>query len=238
MKNIITERQYKILSEQPAGLGTVGGYDWQKPEAIKKGVEMTGVDPHTILMVAAIGSSFIPVIGPLVAGGIGMADAALYYKEGDTKTAGMVAMFSLLPGLGSVVAKIPFIKQLGAKGMTALAAKLSKGGKNLSKLETQAVKGISDNLPLIKQELNTQVKNLASQASAKPVATNVKNSLLNLGKKGLTWSGKNVAPYAVAGAGYEYAWNKYNPNPTINFNNIDTKNISQENQKAAKELQF
>ena len=241
VRYIITEHQYKLIIEQPMGLAPVGGYEYQKPQAIKKSFELTGLEPHTIMMIAGIGSAFIPVIGPLISLGIGLGDAAIYYNEGDTKTAGMVAMFSLLPGIGTIVNKLPFgqiVKQLGTKGMSALASKLSKGGGNLSKLESEVAQGISKNLSLIQQELNSHVKNLATQATTKPLATNVKNQLLNLSKKGLSWTAKNVVPYVGAGAGYEYTWNKFNPQQSINLANIDTKTISAANLKASKELEF
>ena len=49
MQIIISKRQYNLLFEQPIGLGTVGGYDWQKPDAIMKGGEMVKNDPHFFL---------------------------------------------------------------------------------------------------------------------------------------------------------------------------------------------
>jgi len=256
MKYVITERQYKFLSEQPESryapeqfMSTQERRDFQSGSSEKAGKALMrgqeklsnyvqSIDPNTVLMVAQMASAFIPVVGPFISAGIGIYDAAIYYQKGDPKTAGMVLMFSLLPGVGSLVGKIPFVKQLGAKGMAALAVKVAKGGANLTKAETQVVNGISKNLPLIKQELNSQIKTLSTQAAAKPVSSKVKNYLLKVGKNGLAFTGKNVAPYVGAGAGYEYAWNKYNPNPTFNFDNIDTKDISQENQKAAKELKF
>ena len=153
MKIVISESQYGRLFEQPAGLGPVGGYDWQKPEAISKGFEMIGLSPHTILAITEIGSAFIPVIGPIISMGIGAADAALYYKEGDKNSAALAAVFSVLPGLGSVVTKIPGIKTLGQKGMAKLASKIVKGEKTFTPLEAQVAKQIESESQLIKSEV-------------------------------------------------------------------------------------
>jgi hypothetical protein len=191
------------------------------------------------MTILQIGTAFIPAVGPFISAGLGLADAAMYYNEGDTKTAGMVAMFSLMPGVGGVLAnRIPGIKQLGVKGMAALASKISKGTKITDPVELAVVNGISKNPDLVKSSLNTQVKSLAQQSTAKQLSSNVKKPLSNLAKSGLNWTAKNVVPYVGAGAGYEYGWNKFNPQQSINLTNINTKTISAANLKASKELQF
>jgi hypothetical protein len=149
-------------------------------------------DQHTANLVFGIASAFIPVIGPFISAGIGLADAALYYKEGDTKTAGMIAMFSLLPGVGAIANRIPVIRQLGVKGMSALASKLSKGQKITDPIELQVINGIVKNVDLIKSSLNTQVKTLAQQASTKPLSSVIKSGLSKLGKEGLKLVGLGV----------------------------------------------
>jgi hypothetical protein len=207
-------------------------------KVIDKAQEVMKLDPHTAMTVLQIGTAFIPVVGPFISAGIGLADAAMYYNDGDTKTAGMVAMFSLMPGVGGIVSKIPGVKQLGVKGMSALASKMSKGAKITDPVELAVVNGISKNPDLVKSSLNTQVKSLAQQSTAKQLSSNVKKPLLNLAKSGLNWTAKNVVPYVGAGAGYEYGWNKFNPQQSINLANIDTKTISAANLKASKELQF
>lgn len=200
MKILISEQQYKSLLEQPVGLGPVGGYDHQKPEAIKKAFELTGLSPHTIAAIAGIGSAFIPVIGPFIAAGIGLADAALYYKEGDTKTAGMVGLFSILPGVGAIASKIPAITKLGAKGMSSLAVKLSKGTKITDPVEVGIVNAINQNKQLIQSSVNNHVKALSQQAATKTTSNQVKTSLLGLAKTGLAYGATGVA-YST---GYDY----------------------------------
>lgn len=201
MKIILTESQLKrVITEQPAGLGPVGGYEHQKPEAIKKAFELTGLSPHTIMTIAAIGSAFIPVIGPFISAGIGLADAAMYYREGDTKTAGMVGLFSILPGIGPLVPKIPGILKLGVKGMSSLAVKLSKGTKITDPIEIGVVNAINQNKQLVQSSVNTYVKSLSQQAAAKATSNQVKTSLLGLAKTGLTYGATGVA----YNFGYDY----------------------------------
>jgi hypothetical protein len=151
MKIIVTEKQYKIISEQ-GGLGIYGTPGSKSLEQGNKSI--ANLDPHTIATIFAIGTAFIPVVGPFISAGIGIADASLYYKEGDKKTAGLTAVLSMLPFVGSVVSKIPGVKQLGAKGMALLASKLSKGVKNLTNVETEIVKSLKANEQLINKELS------------------------------------------------------------------------------------
>jgi hypothetical protein len=118
------------------------------PEQIKADQEMV----HNMNTVLQIGTAFIPVVGPFISAAIGLADAHLYYKEGDNQAAGLTAAFSMLPFVGSVVSKIPGVEQLGAKGMAALSSKLSKGQK-LTQLETEIVNSINKIKKFIKSEL-------------------------------------------------------------------------------------
>jgi len=168
MKIIITEKQYKLLSEQRSdfaidrqsnallkttGIRSKDDYN-NVNQAIKK-ASHTDVDPHTLMTILQIGTTFIPFVGPFISAGIGLADAYQYYTEGDKKTAGITAAFSMLPFVGSIVSKIPGVKQLGAKGMALLASKLSKGGKNLTNAEIEIVKSLKANEQLIRKELST-----------------------------------------------------------------------------------
>ena len=111
-----------------------------------------------------------------------------------------MTMFALMPGVGSLVSKIPGVKQLGSKGITSLVTKLTKGGgKNLTKLESDIIKGVSSNQELVKSELNNYVKNLASQSAQR--SKSFKNSLINISKSGLNFT-KQASVYAAAGEGY------------------------------------
>lgn len=212
MKYIISERQYNLLIEQsdsrmPFQPETFG-FKQGKPETVKPSADkqkefFKSIDPHTVLMIVGIASAFIPLVGPFAAAGIGLVDAALYAKQGDPKMAGMMAMFSLLPGAGAIINRIPVIRQLGVKGMSALAQKLSKGQKITDPIELQVINGIKENVDLIKSSLDTHVKTLAQEAATKPLSSQIKTSLTNLAKQGLKYTGAGVG-YSV---GYDTATN-------------------------------
>jgi hypothetical protein len=198
---------------QPEQFGLKQG----KPETVRPAVEkqkefFKTIDPHIVLPIFGIAVSFVPVIGPLLSVGVGLADASLYQKEGDTKTAGMVAMFSLLPGVGSLIPKIPGIGQLGAKGMAALAPKLTKGGTQLTKLESEVIQGISDNLSLVQQELNTYVKRVATEAGKKVADPTKAQVLANIAKQGVVGITKAATPYVASGAAYSKGYDAVQSN--------------------------
>ena len=147
MKYLITERQYNRLLEQ----GGLGIYGAPGSKSLEQGINaLATLDSHDKLMFAQIGTAFIPVVGLFISATIGLGEAALYYKEGDKKTAGLVAALSMLPFIG----KIPFVKNLSAKAMAALASKLSSGAK-LSQSEIKIAKVLAQNETLIKQELSS-----------------------------------------------------------------------------------
>ena len=169
MKIIVTEAQLKnLINEQVPGLGPVGGYDFQKPKAIQgAGQALINMDPHERNNLLMFGSLVIPVVGPYIAAGIGVYDASVYYKEGKKKEAALTLVFSLLPGLGRIVSKIPGVKQLGQKGMTLLADKIAKGVAKITPIESEVIKGINLHKNLIHSETDGLLKR---------VSTNVANS--------------------------------------------------------------
>ena len=124
-------------------------------------------NPHAIYEVLGIATILIPYIGPLISAGFGLADAELYYKEGDTKTASLIVALTLLPGISVIVLKIPGIKQLGVKGMSSLGSKISKGEKITDPLELAVVNGINNNKELVKNSLETQLKPITKNAVRK-----------------------------------------------------------------------
>jgi len=151
---------------------------------------------HDVLSVLELATFFIPVVGPLVSAGFGLGNAALYYKEGDTKTAGLFTLFSLLPFVG----ELPMVKKLGQAGMDALVKKLStKGSKvTLTPLEKNVVNEISKNKNMLKTTLNDKIKKMASNAvnKTKNLSPTTKKNLLTVGKFGLvsgTYLGAGVA---------------------------------------------
>ncbi len=232
MKIIISENQLRTLLEQPESrfgpeqyMSSSERAAFHSGDANKAGAALVSgskkqmdfihsIDPHTAMMIVGIGSAFIPVVGPFIAAGIGLADAALYYKEGDTKSAGMSALFSIIPGVGPIVSKIPGIAKLGVKGMSALATKLAKGTKITDPLEISVVNAIGKNKEFVQGAVNNHVKALSQQAAAKTTSSSIKSSLLGIAKTGLTYGSVGVA-YDV---GYDGVMRK------IEQNNIDKLN--------------
>jgi hypothetical protein len=168
MKYLITERQLRLLSEQD---------DWWNKSSYDKGIwdkstktlENIGkMDPHTLATVTGIVSLFLPVIGPALSLGIGMADAGLYYKQGDKKTAGMLAMFPFLP-IGKIAKLVPAVGRLGEKGMEQLAKKMGQQGQTLSQLEKEVVEGMAKNKEVLQQDLKKISDDLAKKSKSQTV---------------------------------------------------------------------
>lgn len=169
MKLIIRESQLKKLIEQSdymmdrrgnALLNATGIRSDKDYKAVNQTIDAaqkgTSIDPHTLMTVLGIGTVFIPVVGPFISAAIGIADAALYYKEGDKNAAGLTAMFSMLP----FVKFVPGAKELGSKGMAILANKLLKGGANLTKAEVEIVNSVKMFTPKIQEELTKMAPKL------------------------------------------------------------------------------
>jgi hypothetical protein len=195
MKIIINESQLnRLFSEQDSGFSRFLDRKHSDVETSAKFnreiIDFYKKYNHQINMVASIGLSLIPIVGPLISTSISLADAKQYYDEGDKKTAGLVGMFSMIPFIGPVLAKIPGVKELGVKGMAAIASKLGKGQK-LSSSEQNIVLLVSNNQKLIQSEIP---KKFAKKTISQKVV------------QGTTKVGKVVAPYAAAGYGYDKAY--------------------------------
>tara|TARA_Y100001937_G_scaffold72208_1_gene98211 strand:- start:1650 stop:3326 length:1677 start_codon:yes stop_codon:yes gene_type:complete len=158
---------------------------------------------HVALPIIEIGlwlATPICPVCPFLAAGVGMADAAIYAKEGDYATGGLVAVLSLLPGVGAVVKKIPGVKVLGQKGMKTLANKLTKMSKGqkvpLTNTEKTVVAALKD--PAIQRGIKPAITAQAKKNSAKVVAN--KNLMQKFGPKfGNTM--KDLATMGVVGYG-------------------------------------
>jgi hypothetical protein len=134
--------------------------------------ELTSDQKHLLMDVAAIGAFFIPVVGPFLSLGLELANAGLYYAEGDTYGAGFSLAFSLIP-MGELIGKIPAVKKLGRDGLASLIKKARTGGK-LTKTEAEAVEQISKNkswllLKSAKEATKLFVKGKLKKASLKDI---------------------------------------------------------------------
>lgn len=166
--------------------------------------KMSKVDVHDVLGVLELGTLFIPVVGPFVSAGFGLGNAALYYKEGDTKSAGLFALFSVLPFVGD----IPIVKQLGKRGMDLLGQKLMKQGTKitLTPLEANVLKELNKNKSLIESEVDKKVKQMAinSLQKTKGLSVNTKKNLNAIAKFGL-----QSAAYLGTGVAYSKTYDYF-----------------------------
>lgn len=194
MKYVITSRQHSILMEQETGftrrLDRVYSDPDKASKANKEIRDFYNEYKHEINTIGSIAFSLIPIVGPVISTAIALVDAKQYYDEGDKKTAGLVGMFSVIPLVGPLISKIPGVKELGVKGMAALASKVSKGVK-LTPNEQNIVKLISNNQKLVQ----TEVSKVSQELAKKTVKQKVKSAVVK--------TGKTVAPYAAAGYGYD-----------------------------------
>jgi hypothetical protein len=209
----------RLLSEQSFGYGPGGGMGLSQASKVSK--EMNDYykeNPHLVNQVMQIGALVIPVVGPFISAGIGLADAAIYAKEGKNTEAGVAAVFALLPGIGAVVGKIPGVKQLGQKGMQALATKfLTKAP--LNAVEQSVITGINLNKELIKQETNSVIKNIASNAATKATDSTTKKIMGDIAKEGIEISAEEIAMnmassnpvQRVVGTGIQSSWGAKSP---------------------------
>lgn len=237
VKKVINEQQLRAATTYSSGsVEQSPNPEWTGNRRGDILTKLTPDDNHNLLTVLQIATAFIPVAGIFISAGIGLLDAKMYYDEGDTKTAGMVAMFSLLPGVGTLTSKIPGIKQLGAKGMSALASKLGKGVNSLTSIEKNVLLGLKTNEALVKSELNNSVKNIAQKSLSSKINPKVKTSLTTLAKTGLKLGGV-VAPYVAAGVAYDKGYDYLNK-PTIDLNSISMDKISDINKEAARNAVF
>jgi hypothetical protein len=178
---VISENQYHRLinsnqttfdniNEQSMG----GGFSPQFQASQLSKVSKEGLS-HEVSNVLQLVTAFMPVVGPIVSAGLGLMDANKYWKEGDKKSATIVTMFSLLPGLVNVVNKIPAIKRLGQQGMKNLAIKLSKLGNTIkpNKLEQEVLTGINKNKQLVNLELSKNKGKFNLQRTAQKSAKKV-----------------------------------------------------------------
>ena len=151
----------------------------------------------------------------------------MYYDEGDKKTAGLMVMFSSLPGLG-LLGKLGLTKWT-AKTLGEIGKKIGLGQK-LTPTEVAVAKKITQYRNLIETEmkkkaisLNAAKQNVKSQLKRKPYV----NTAKSLGK------------YTGLSTGYDIGYDYLNPQQNIkNIMGINTSEIHDNNKQAALEIKF
>ena len=148
---------------------------------------------HCILPVLAVGALFIS--GPVGWGaygsylGLGLSitieavDAAMYWSEDEKQTAGLVLGLSLLPVLGKVVKKFPFVKEWGKAGSKVQLKFIN--GEAISVLENYQLKALKNSKTFIDKEVLDYAADKAARESIELAGQTVtKESLENAMKKG------------------------------------------------------
>ena len=197
-----------VLSEQPDSKMPFQperfGYNPSKPETMKPSIERQQKaiqdttnfiknNRHPILQIAALGTMVIPLVGPFISLGLDLADAGLYYSEGDKYMAGFTLAFALIPA-SQLVAKIPAVKKVSKQGLVKILKFFRYGGKSgvvLSKTEKEAAEQIAKNSKWIRL---TSLLNLV-KSSLKVLIQ--KLSLRQFIKFILRWKKNNKIKYAI-----------------------------------------
>lgn len=188
LKVIVNEQSdYKIDRQSNAIMNAAGirsKEDYNTVNSVtKKAMEGATIplDDHTVMTILQIGSVFIPFIGPFISAGIGLADAKMYYDDGDTKTAGLVALFACIPGVGGLATKLGLTKWT-AKALGELGKKISMGSKLLpQEIKVANIVAKNKNLiladikatPVIAKEIAKQTAKQAAKQTAKQAVTTV-----------------------------------------------------------------
>ena len=152
---------------------------------------------HTINTIFQIGTAFIPLVGPFISAGIGLADAKMYYDEGDKKTAGLVAVFSFIPGVGGLANKLGLTKWT-AKTLGEIGKKISIGSKLLPQ-EIKVVNIIAKNKQLIQSEM-AKIGETATIKSGSKMAREILKKEKQ--KQFIKTQAKTLATYGAAYGGY------------------------------------
>jgi hypothetical protein len=172
---------------------------------------------HNILLTTQIITAFIPVVGWAISAGIGIGNATMYYNEGDPKSAGMEAVFSVIPGLG-LAGKLG-LNKYAPKFMAALGKKLASGAtKTLTKQEQEILSLLGKNQKALKKELDYYFRSGIAKS-----AKQVTKAKLGAAAKKLT------AGTAKLGAGlgtYTAIQNLYNTAYDANIELISDKELA------------
>jgi hypothetical protein len=241
MKYILTETQLKLLVEQaPPTLTSSNQTSALQPTTNVKSGTINSTfgtgegDIHSFMTVLQIGTAFIPLVGPFISMGVGLADAAIYYNEGDTKTAGLVGVFAMIPGIGGLASKMG-LSSWTAKALGEIGKKISLGLK-LSPVEIQVGKKVAQYKNLIQQEIAKVGVSAAKQNVKKRL---VKKAIVN---KTAKFAGTKVAPYVGVGVAYDKGYDAVTGNkssPSLeDLVKVDKQTIAPTNLQASKELDF
>lgn len=138
---------------------------------------------HGLMDIAAIGTFFIPYVGPLISAGIELTNAEMYRREGDPYTAGLSLAFALIP-FGELINKIPAVKKLGKNGLKSLIIKFSDNSSKITKLEKEVLEGLNKNKNWISKKVSKEATELVLRKSLSKISLyQIIKTVYKLGKK-------------------------------------------------------
>lgn len=148
IKHLMNVLDFNLLNEQSMG-GMSSPTAMSDPKRVQEFGDFIKEYRHGILQTLAIGTLFIPLVGPFISLGLELSDAALYLSEGDKEMAGLGFAFALIPG-GEIIKNIRGVKGYSKKFILN-AFKKAKSGKPLTGAERKVIVDISNNVDVVKR---------------------------------------------------------------------------------------
>jgi hypothetical protein len=156
---------------------------------------------HGLIDIAAIGSLFIPFVGPAISMGLELANSSLYFSEGDPYMAGFSLVFALIPGIG----EIPAVKKLGRDGLAKLLKKARIQDAKFTKTELEALEQINKNKKWLKLTASKEASKLLVQSTFKKLSLpQIVRGMYNLSLKHPTKFNLAKIGLIIGGVWYSY----------------------------------
>jgi hypothetical protein len=156
----------KTLTEQETRFTKDLDRQFSTPEGARKYIDTIKPYRHEIIQLTALGSLFIPFVGPLIGTSLEVADTAMYIAENDPYMAGLSALFALI-GLN----QIPELKNY-SKRFLLNTFKKAKAGSKVTQEELEAIQKVVRNHRRIKL---TSISNILKKILVKqPISETIK----------------------------------------------------------------
>ena len=138
---------------------------------------------HGLIDIAAVGTMFIPFVGPFISVGLELANAGLYFSEGENYSGGLALIFAMIP-FGQLARRIPAVKKLGNTGLKKLLQKTTLKNAKYTDDEIEVLKQINSNKSWIGKTASKHAvkKTIETGLKGLPLSKIVK-VMYNMGKK-------------------------------------------------------
>ena len=159
---------------------------------------------HGLIDIAAIGSLFIPFVGPAISLGLELANSSLYFSEDDPYMGGFSLVFALIPG-GEMIGKIPAVRKLGRDGLAKLLKKARIQDAKFTKTELEALEQINKNKKWLKLTAAKEASKLLVQSTFKKLSLpQIVRGMYNLSLKHPTKFNLAKIGLIIGGVWYSY----------------------------------